>query len=69
MPPTQDRILSFDGEGSNNLDGSPQEKWMRINEVLSKMEVERTDLQYSVDTQEFVGPSENSLLKSIYALV
>ena len=33
--PSQDRILSF-GTG-NEFDGTSQEKWMRLNEVLSKL--------------------------------
>ena len=65
--PSQDRILSF-GTG-NEFDGSSQEKWMRLNEVLSKLNVERFELNYSPHTQDFIGPSENSLLKSVYLLI
>ena len=51
MPMTPDRVLAFGAGGSTDgnmgsLEGTPLDKWNRLNEVLTKMQVERTDLQY-----------------------
>ena len=51
MPMTPDRVLAFGAGGSvdgnmGSLEGTPLDKWNRLNEVLTKMQVERTDLQY-----------------------
>ena len=60
-----DRALLYGGDA--DLAGLPEEKWTRLNEVLSKMQVERCDLQFSQGG--FVGPLENSVLKTVYLLI
>ena len=64
----KDRPLVYSGMASD-MAGTSQEKWARLNEVLNRIQVERCDLQYDSSNQEFVGPSENSVLKSIYLLI
>ena len=66
----EDRVLGFGGQVSSELEGSSEEKWLRLNEVLAKMQIERCDLQYTSQGGDgFVGPSENSLLKAYYLLI
>ena len=73
MPrPIQDRIFNYGTKlYQNELEGNSEDKWNRLNSVLSKMEIDRVDLNYdrNRDIQSFVGPSENSILKSAYLLI
>mmetsp|Transcript_22505 Transcript_22505/g.30124 ORF Transcript_22505/g.30124 Transcript_22505/m.30124 type:complete len:180 (+) Transcript_22505:859-1398(+) len=67
--PIEDRVLDFASQQQSALEGAPEQKWMRLNEVLAKMSIERIELMFNTASQLFVGPSENSLLKATYSLV
>ena len=68
LPPiNNDRVLTYNN--TKAIDGTSEEKWMRLNEILAQLQIERCDLNFDSASQQFVGPSENSLLKSIYLLI
>ena len=49
--PIQDRVIEFgSGMQSNSLEGPPEQKWMRLNEVLAKMSLERIELMYNTSS-------------------
>ena len=52
-----------------HLEGPPQEKWMRLNDVLKKLAIEQCELMFSTECQKFIGPQENSVLQAFYELI
>ena len=50
-PPIEDRILDFANQETNvGLQGPPEEKWMKINEVLSRIGIERVELMFNTQS-------------------
>ena len=50
--PIQDRVIDFGSVAqSNSLEGPPEQKWMRLNEVMAKMSLEKIELMYNTSSQ------------------
>ena len=43
-PVINDRVLTYGEQQNAATEGTSLEKWMRLNDVLQKMQVDRTDL-------------------------
>ena len=62
-PVVEDRVLDFSQVG---LQGTSEEKWMKLNDVLKKMQIDRCELMFATESQMFIGPAQNSVLKAFY---